>query len=87
VQSSVACPKLCRDATGTTAAPGDLWNDAWAAESASLLEDALKLDRTLTALFNDRGDQLDAANAQSPGELLHRIRARLRALKARSKTL
>ncbi len=68
-------------------AGADLWNDAWAAESASLLEDALKLDRTLTALFNDRGDQLDAANAQSPGELLHRIRARLRALKARSKTL
>ena len=68
-------------------AAADVSSDVWAAESASLLEDALKLDRTLTSLFNDRADQLDAADAQSPGELLHHIRTRLRALRARSKTL
>ena len=81
---SEALPRRYWNYRGSSA---DASNEAWAAESASLLEDALKLDRTLTSLFNDRTDQLDVANAQSPGELLHRIRTRLRVLRARSKTL
>lgn len=66
--------------------------EAPAAESAELeaqllLNDALRLEETLTTLFNRPASSLDASLDRTPGELLDRIETRIRRLRASLDTL
>lgn len=60
----------------------------WRAESQGLLQDTLELDSNLTVLFGSSAMTVDASNPeQSCGELLHRIRTRIRRIKNRTQAL
>lgn len=60
----------------------------WRQESQRLLQDTLELDSNLTALFGSSSMTVDASNPeQSCGELLHRIRTRIRRIKNRTQAL
>lgn len=66
--------------------------EAPAAESAELeaqllLSDALRLEETLTTLFNRPASSLDASLDRTPGELLDRIETRIRRLRVSLDTL
>jgi hypothetical protein len=60
----------------------------WREESEGLLQEALELDSNLTALFGSSSLTVDASNPdQSCGELLDRIRTRIRRIKNRTQAL
>jgi hypothetical protein len=60
----------------------------WRQESDALLQDALELDSNLTALFGSSSLTVDASDPEaSCGELLHRIRTRIRRIKNRTQAL
>ena len=64
------------------AAPGSA-----ALEAQHLLKDALRLEETLTTLFNRPTSALDASLDRTPGELLDRIETRIRRLRGSLDTL
>jgi hypothetical protein len=60
----------------------------WREESQGLLQDALELDSNLTALFGSSSLTVDISNPElSCGELLNRIRTRIRRIKNRTQVL
>jgi hypothetical protein len=60
----------------------------WREESEGLLQEVLELDANLTSLLGSSSLTVDAANPdQSSGELLHRIRTRIRRIKDHTQAL
>lgn len=83
---SEALPRKVWSHRGDAAESSD--NLDWRQESDALLQDALELDSNLTALFGSSSLTVDASDPEaSCGELLNRIRTRIRRIKNRTQAL